>query len=104
MLNSDGHILLVDFGLSEDISSESRTEGLCGTAHYISPELIKQQEWNVGVDWWAFGILAFELLTGVLPFDGENNDEIFDNILKGDIHFPHNMAPTTRDFISHLLW
>jgi len=61
LLDKEGHIKLVDFGFSKKMVS-SRT--LCGTAEYLAPEIFQGKEYTKAVDWWAFGILAYELKTG----------------------------------------
>ena len=65
LLDEQGYINLSDFGLAKN-AAESNT--FCGTAEYISPEILRKEIHDYRSDWWAFGILLYEMLTGVPPF------------------------------------
>ena len=69
LINKDGHIKLADFGFAKIIEND-RTYTLCGTPEYLAPEIIKGNKVGYGksVDWWALGILIFEMLSGYPPF------------------------------------
>ena len=64
-----------------------RTYTRCGSTEYTSPEMLLDQGVNQACDWWALGVLTFELLVGETPFSDENGDEMqtYMNILKGDL-------------------
>ena len=62
LIASDGHLCITDFGFAKKIEDRSYT--LCGTPEYLAPEIIMDQGHNHGVDWWAMGILLFEMLSG----------------------------------------
>jgi len=65
----DGYLRITDFGMAKELSLHmSRTFTLCGTPTFIAPETATLQGYNTVVDWWAFGILCFELATGAFPF------------------------------------
>jgi len=64
LLDDTGNIILTDFGLSKRLPLKSRTNSLCGTAEYMAPEIIKGESYGHSVDYWALGILIFEMLTG----------------------------------------
>ena len=69
MLDIDGHIKLVDFGLSKIVSSkDSLTKSFCGSEEYLAPEMIKKTGHNYLIDIYAIGILTYELLSGSPPF------------------------------------
>lgn len=64
---------------------EQNKNKLIGTADYIAPEVIKQQEHTFRVDFWSLGIVTYELLTGALPFNDDTPEKIFKNILRRQI-------------------
>ncbi|GFN99037.1 ribosomal protein s6 kinase [Plakobranchus ocellatus] len=112
LLDSDGHIILTDFGLSKEFlptDPNHRTYSFCGTIEYMAPEVVKggQTGHDFAVDWWSLGVLTYELLTGASPFtvDGEKNSqsEISKRIMKCNPHFPKTFSPEAKDLIQRLL-
>ena len=82
LLDSGGHINLTDFGLSKEAVNEEKTFSFCGTVEYMAPEIISRKGHTAAVDWWSFGVLMFEMLTGSLPFSGAGRKETMQQILK----------------------
>uniref|UniRef100_A0A671U487 Ribosomal protein S6 kinase n=1 Tax=Sparus aurata TaxID=8175 RepID=A0A671U487_SPAAU len=110
LLDSEGHIVLTDFGLSKEFLEEEkeRTYSFCGTIEYMAPEIIRGKTGHgKSVDWWSLGILMFELLTGASPFtlEGERNSqsEVSKRILRCDPPFPSMIGPTAQDLLRKLL-
>lgn len=106
LLDADGHIRLTDFGLSKDsLHNGGLTKTFCGTPEYLAPEVIKQSEQGYGkaVDWWALGVLIFEMRYGVPPFYHENLKTMYEDILHKDIPFPKSFSPQEREIISGLM-
>jgi len=66
LVAADGHLKITDFGFAKQI--EDKTFTLCGTPEYLAPEIIMSIGHNHSVDWWALGILIFEMLAGYIPF------------------------------------
>ncbi|XP_029767033.1 ribosomal protein S6 kinase alpha-4 [Terrapene carolina triunguis] len=110
LLDSEGHVVLTDFGLSKEFLTEEkdRTFSFCGTIEYMAPEIIRSKSGHgKSVDWWSLGILMFELLTGASPFtlEGEKNTqaEVSRRILKCQPPFPTVIGPVARDLLQKLL-
>uniref|UniRef100_A0AAY5F1X0 Ribosomal protein S6 kinase n=1 Tax=Electrophorus electricus TaxID=8005 RepID=A0AAY5F1X0_ELEEL len=109
LLDSNGHVVLTDFGLSKEFDEVERAYSVCGTIEYMAPEIVEGGEYghNKAVDWWSLGVLMYELMTGGSPFtvDGDENShsDIAKRILKKDPPYPKDMGPLARDIIQRLL-
>ncbi|XP_024862849.1 ribosomal protein S6 kinase alpha-5 isoform X2 [Kryptolebias marmoratus] len=109
LLDSNGHIVLTDFGMSKEFDQVERAFSVCGTIEYMAPEIIEGGEsgHDKAVDWWSLGVLMYELLTGGSPFtvDGDENShtDIAKRICKKDPPFPKDMGQLAKDLIKQLL-
>lgn len=101
LLDRDGHIKLTDFGFAKKLVD--RTWTLCGTPEYLAPEVIQSKGHGRAVDWWALGILIFEMLAGFPPFFDDNPFGIYQKILAGKIDFPRHLDFSAKDLIKKLL-
>ncbi|KAI0284016.1 hypothetical protein BGY98DRAFT_1093647 [Russula aff. rugulosa BPL654] len=100
LLTLDGHVKVADYGLcKEDMWHGSTTGTFCGTPEFMAPEILLEQRYGCAVDWWAFGVLTYEMLLGQSPFRGDDEDEIFDAILEDEPLYPITMP---RDAVSIL--
>jgi len=102
LIDKEGHLKITDFGFAKIV--EDRTWTLCGTPDYIAPEIIRNKGHNKGADWWAFGVLLFEMLAGYPPFYDESGGfGTYKKILKGNVEYPDWFAIDAVDLISKLL-
>ncbi|KAL5457363.1 hypothetical protein EMCRGX_G034612 [Ephydatia muelleri] len=96
LLDSDGHIKLTDFGLSKEAVDEKKTFSFCGTVEYMAPEVVNRKGHGTTADWWSFGVLMYEMLTGSLPFQGENRKATMTLILKAKLGMPQFLSPDAQ--------
>jgi serine/threonine protein kinase len=101
LLDSRGYLRLVDFGFAKIV--DDRTWTLCGTPEYLAPEIIQSDGHGKAADWWACGVLAYEMMMGYPPFFDETAYGIYDKILKGRPYYPKDMDPLTRELIRAFL-
>lgn len=100
LLDSQGHIKLTDFGLSkESLEEEKLTFSFCGTVEYMAPEVVSRKGHNTAADWWSYGVLMFEMLTGSLPFQGANRKETMAMILKAKLGMPQFLSPEAQSLL-----
>uniref|UniRef100_A0A2K5V2H5 Ribosomal protein S6 kinase n=1 Tax=Macaca fascicularis TaxID=9541 RepID=A0A2K5V2H5_MACFA len=91
LLDEEGHIKITDFGLSKEaIDHDKRAYSFCGTIEYMAPEVVNRRGHTQSADWWSFGVLMFEMLTGSLPFQGKDRKETMALILNGSSLFKRN--------------
>lgn len=89
LLQANGYLKLIDFGLSK--MTKDKTYTICGTIEYLAPEIILNKGYGKSVDWWALGILLYEMLVGAPPFLDGNSINLYTKILKGKIKFPEDI-------------
>lgn len=104
LLSPEGHIKIGDYGLCKpDMWFGNTTNTFCGTPEFMAPEILKEQSYTRAVDWWAFGVLLYQMLLGKSPFRGEDEDEIFNAILTDEPLFPIQMASEAVGLLESLL-
>ena len=101
LLDKDGHLVIIDFGFSKKISERSSTK--CGTEKYLAPEIIDCSGHDKAVDWWALGILIYEMLVGYPPFFDDNPFLTSQKILTEKLKWPRKMDAAAKDLIGKLL-
>ncbi|KAL9097010.1 MAG: hypothetical protein Q9165_000974 [Trypethelium subeluteriae] len=104
LLNMDGHIKIGDYGLcKEDMYYGSTTSTFCGTPEFMAPEILLDKKYGRAVDWWAFGVLIYQMLLQQSPFRGEDEDEIYDAILADEPLYPIHMPRDSVSILQKLL-
>lgn len=101
LINPDGYLKLTDFGFAKVV--EGRTFTLCGTPEYLAPEILLNKGYGKGVDWWTLGILLYEMIAGIDPFNDSDPMGIYQKILRGRILFSKTFNKNARSLIKHLL-
>jgi len=90
MIDKYGYLKIVDFGFCKKVPpTGKKSQTLCGTPEYLSPELVLQRGHNHCVDYWAFGCLVYELLTNDTPFADPSQNRIFKKIVNSEKLMPH---------------
>lgn len=105
LIDKDGFPKIVDFGFAKVIKN-TKTFTLCGTPEYLAPEIVLGRGHDKSVDYWAFGILIYEMIAGYSPFsDPDNMDQVVicRNIVNGRLMFPRSFDPDCKEMVKQLL-
>ncbi|XP_061597505.1 serine/threonine-protein kinase Sgk1-like isoform X2 [Cololabis saira] len=104
LLDSQGHIVLTDFGLcKEGLEPNGTTSTFCGTPEYLAPEVLQKQAYDRTVDWWCLGSVLYEMLYGLPPFYSRNTAEMYHNILHKAPVLKPNVSNSGRELLEGLL-
>ena len=106
LIDHEGHIKLTDYGMcKEGMKKGDKTSTFCGTPSYISPELLRNDPYDFSVDWWALGVLLYEMLAGKSPFDGNEPSEeaLFQTILEKTIRIPRSLSVRAQNILRAFL-
>ena len=105
LLLAENKILkIIDFGLSHEFEGEELLKTKCGSPSYAAPEIICCPYYDgFKVDIWCCGIILYAMLCGYLPFEGEDNNLLFQNILNCDPEFPEFLSDLSKDIILQIL-
>ena len=111
LVDEDGYIKIIDYGLAKMLADDQETTSFCGTPEYLAPEILEEKGHAFPVDWWALGILTYEMIVGFPPFytGSANNQKMYDLIKTKPVFFPdakkHGIAMSDqcKDFISKCL-
>jgi len=93
LLDTEGYVKIADFGLcKEGMRWGDRTKTFCGTPEFLAPEVLTDESYTRSVDWWGLGVLIFEMLVGESPFPGDDEEEVFDNIVHEEVRYPRFLS------------
>ena len=102
LLTKEKILKIIDFGLCHDFDGENFLTTKCGSPSYAAPEILKGYPYDgFKTDIWCCGIILYAMLCGYLPFDGDNNQEIFQSIVECKPEFPDFLED---DSINLLIW
>ena len=105
LIDAEGFTRLTDFGLAHLFGpdEELRSRRFCGTPAYMAPEMVDREEYGIEVDWWALGVLTYELICGTNPFARSTDEKTYEAILTVEPVMRDPMDPVAFDFVSKLL-
>jgi len=104
LLTPEGHVKLSDHEFSkENMWYGSTTRTFCGTVEFLPPEILLDNSYGWSVDWWAFGVMLYQMVLQQSPFQGEDEDEIYDAILSHDPLYPSTLSEDSVAILRNLL-
>ena len=102
VMDTNGFLKLVDFGLAKKVDT-GKTWTLCGTPDYLAPEVILNEGHDWAVDYWALGVLIYEMTAGSPPFYADDPMEVYEKILSGHVSIPNHFSRGLADLVKKLL-
>ena len=109
MVDSNGYIKIIDFGLAKILDEDEQAMTYCGTLEYFAPEMVRKTGHDKAVDWWALGVMIYEMLFSTSPFFNQNRNVLMNKIKYSQIIFPDKnrfhieYSPEVVDLINKLL-
>uniref|UniRef100_A0A8B9HI51 Ribosomal protein S6 kinase a, polypeptide 3a n=1 Tax=Astyanax mexicanus TaxID=7994 RepID=A0A8B9HI51_ASTMX len=86
----------------ESVDQENKAYSFCGTVEYMAPEVVNRRGHTHSADWWSYGVLMFEMLTGMLPFQGKDRKETMTMILKAKLGMPQFLSGEAQSLLRNL--
>lgn len=103
LLTADGFVKVTDLGFAKMLPVDKRTWTVCGTPDYMAPEIIMNKGYGHAVDWWAFGVLLYEMTAGFPPFMHQEQIKTFEHIISGKLKFTNQFSSDLKDLIRNLI-
>jgi len=102
-INAEGEIKIGDFGWALHNPKNLTSNQIVGTPVYMAPEMLKSEDYNQSVDIWSLGVVAYQILTGKVPFSGSDQAEILNNIITKEIKYPGFLSASCKNFLHGIL-
>ncbi|KAI8329502.1 kinase-like domain-containing protein [Chlamydoabsidia padenii] len=104
LISRNGHIKIIDFGLSNLFSPRSHLSTFCGSLYFAAPELLNAKAYTgPEVDVWSFGVVLYVLVCGKVPFDDQNMAALHDKIKRGVVDYPSHLTSECKNILSRML-
>ena len=76
LVDNNGYLVIIDFGVSKSLDEELNTDTVVGTKEYMAPEIKKRSQYGKEIDWWSIGIMIYEMMFGKSPFSIDEETQI----------------------------